>query len=163
MQGYAAQTEHVLSYFADNLRRDGRFFDVVNYPIRDRVERAPRYFLVFASRHYDAFELWNDQVAQQETRLSQRQYHNLIGQSNFLLQFDEEISGLSLINGIRAFASSTDRFSRRDVVMHFVTNFWGAYHTGEIKKAVTSMLTAGELRREFADGKKIDDDFMSIT
>ena len=162
LQGYARQTEHVLRFFSNNLRRDGDFFDVVNYPIRDHPDRAPKYFLVFASRHYDAFELWNDQVAQQETRLSQRQYHNLIGQSNLLLQFDEEISGLSLINGIRAFASTKDQFSRRDVVMHFVTNFWGAYHTCEIKKAVASMLTAGELRREFTDGRKIDDAFMLI-
>ena len=162
LQGYARQTEHVPSFFGDNIRRDRRFFDVVNYPIRDRLNRAPKYFLVFASRHYHAFERWNDQVAQQQTRLSERQYQNLIGQSSFLPQFNEEISGISLLNGIRAFASTADRFNQRDVVMHFVTNLWGVYHTREIKKAVASMLRADELERENAAGRKIDDDYMFV-
>lgn len=162
LQGYARQTEHVLRFFGNNLRRDGDFFDVVNYPIRASLDSAPKYFLVFASRHYDAFELWNDQVAQQQSRLSQRQYHNLIGQSSFLLQFDEEISGIDLLNSIRAFVSTAERFNRRDIVMHFVTKFWGQYHTREIKKAVASMLTAGELKRELAAGRKIDNDYMYV-
>ena len=83
LNGSVEQAEHVLRFFASNLRTDGAFFNVVSYPIREQIGKAPRYYLMFASRHYDAFELWNDQVVQEDTLLSDKQFQGLAAQSSF--------------------------------------------------------------------------------
>ena len=156
------QTEHVLRFFRQNLIRDGGFLNVVSYPIRDRFDSAPRYYLMFASRRVDAFELWNDQMTREDARLSERHYQSLASQSSFLPQFDAENAGINLFNSIHEFASNTERFNRRDVVMHIVTGSCGLYHTGDIKRAVASLLVAGRLRWEHPERRKLDTDHMRL-
>jgi len=122
---------------------------------------SPKYYLVFASRHYDAFELWNDEVATEETALSRRSYDALVRQASFLSEIDEESRGINLVNEVREFSYSNARFTRQDIVMSLVRNRWGRYHTKDIKKAVSSMVASGEIKREGVEGKKIDEDYMS--
>ena len=66
---------------------DGRFLDVFFYPIRTSIGASPKYYLMFVSRHYDAYELWNDEVAREESNLSARQTIS-IAQKSFLPEFD---------------------------------------------------------------------------
>ena len=99
-------------------------------------------------------------MAQENTLLSQRRYRDLAGQTSFLPQFDDEIAGFNLLNAIRAYASSSEEFTRQDVVMHFVQNSWSQYRTKDIKSAVASLLSKGELVRDHGPGKGIDDDYM---
>ena len=71
------QTDHILELFRQNILDDGNFMEVFFYPIRTSLRASPKYYLFFASRHYDAFELWNDEIAQEETALSLREYETL--------------------------------------------------------------------------------------
>ena len=159
----AAQTRHIFDIFRQNLLEDGRFLEVFFYPIRVSINSAPKYYLVFASRHYDAFELWNDQVALEETNLSRKTYDTLVSQASFLPAFDAEFQAVSLLNEVRALAHSMERVTRRDIIMWLVRNRWGQYQTGGMKKAVASMVRSGELMREHGSGKSIDDDYMYLT
>lgn len=154
----AQQTQYVLELLRQNVGRDGKFLEVFYYPIRPSIRASPKYYLLFASRHYDAFELWNDQVAQEETSLSSNAYDILASQASFLPEFDAEFQAINLLNEVRGLMGSMERITRRDLVMELVRSRWGQYHTRDIKKAVTSMLQSGELRREHNLGKTIDDD-----
>ena len=155
-----SKVQHVLAIFANNVQRDGNFFRVFSYPIRERLGRAPRYYLLFASRHYDAFELWNDQVAHEESTLTNRRYRLLAGQTTFLPEFDEEIAGINLLNDIRTLARTQERLTRREIVMYFVQYRWRQYPTREVKRAVRSLLDSGELVRAHAPGISIDNDIL---
>lgn len=155
------QIQCVLDVFREILRNDGKFKDVLSYPIRPRIKASPNYYLLFASRSYDAFELWNDQLVQEEIALTLRDYGRL-GQASFLPQFDGEFNATNLLNEVRTLAHAQQRFTRREIVMHFIRNRWRQYHTKDVKKAVASLLVSEEVSREFAPGKGIDDDFMRI-
>ena len=158
-----SQIMSVLSIFADNIRHHGRFLRVLSYPIRERVDSAPRYYLLFASRHYDAFELWNDEIAQEESALTSQQYQMLTGQTTFLPALDEQTAALNLLDNIRGVARTQERFTRRELVRHFVLDRGGQYHTGSIKKAVQSLLNSGELLRDHLPRKGINDDTLRLS
>ena len=132
------------------------------YPIRPSMAASPRYYLLFASRHYDAFELWNDQVAREETTLTKRTYEALLGQTSFFPEFDAEMVASNLLNEVRAIAHYKKRFTRKEIVMDLVRNRWGQYHTSDMKKTVRSMVASGELNRENRPGRKIDEDYMFL-
>ena len=126
------------------------------YPIRSSIRSAPKYYLLFASRHYDAFELWNDEVTQEEATLSLKEYQQLATQASFLPSFDEEIKALNLLNEVRELGRSAGRRTRKDIVLHFVRYRWGQYHTRDIKKVVSSLIASGEIIRDFSQGKDIN-------
>ena len=153
-----AQTEKVLQVFRERLLRDGRFMDVFFYPIRPSIKSSPKYYLLFASRAYDAFELWNDQIAQEETTLSQQQYRALASQASFLQMFDEEIKALNLLRELREMGHRQGTITRQEIVMELIQGRWGYFHTGEIKKAVGSLIESGEIRRDRGSGKDINSD-----
>lgn len=139
----ALQTQHVLELLRQNVHDDGGFLDVFYYPIRPSMAASPRYYLLFASRHYDAFELWNDQVAREETTLTKRTYEALLGQTSFFPEFDAEMVASNLLNEVRAIAHYKKRFTRKEIVMDLVRNRWGQYHTSDMKKTVRSMWVGG--------------------
>ena len=158
----ALQTQHVLELLRQNVHDDGGFLDVFYYPIRPSMAASPRYYLLFASRHYDAFELWNDQVAREETTLTKRTYEALLGQTSFFPEFDAEMVASNLLNEVRAISHYKKRFTRKEIVMDLVRNRWGQYHTSDMKKTVRSMVASGELNRENRPGRKIDEDYMFL-
>ena len=153
-----AQTEQVLHVFRERLLNDGRFMDVFFYPIRSSFKASPKYYLLFASRNYDAFELWNDQIAQEETTLSLKQYGDLASQASFLPMVDEEIKALNLLRELRELGHRQEAATRQGIVMQLIQGRWGYYHTKEIKKAVGSLIDAGEIRRDRGSGKDINTD-----
>lgn len=157
-----AKIEHVLQEFRQNMLDAGNFIDVVSYPIRESKQSAPRYYLLFASRHDDAFELWNDEVVQEEITLTLKEYGKLVGQTSFFPAIDQEATGLSLLNEIRGLGDLlTQPTNRRNIVMYFVRHKWGEYHTKEIKKAVGALVESGEIRRDQTAGRgSIDTDHL---
>lgn len=155
------RARYVLDEFRQNMKRDGRFHNVLYYPIRPAITASPRYYLVFASRHYDAFELWNDEIAQEEVSLSIKQYSTLLIQASFLPEFDNENRGVNLLNEISAFTTSLKGFTRQEIVRHLVEHRWGQYHTRDIKKAVGSLVESGKIKRLHVVGKGIDTDEMT--
>lgn len=150
----------VMAEFKRNMLADGRFANVLFYPIRPKKRSSAKYYLVFASRHYDAFELWNDEVATEEIALSKKQYTEMLSQSSFLPEFDDEIRGINLLNEIGVFTKSSNQFTRREIIMHFVQNRWGLYRTRDIKRAVGSLTESGAIKRLFLEGQGIDSDVM---
>jgi hypothetical protein len=130
------------------------------YPIRSSINTSPKYYLLFASRHYDAFELWNDGIASEEAMLSTKEYETLAIQSTFLPVYDEEVKALNLLREIRELGQLSQPITRRDIVMRLVRDRWGQYHTGEIKRAVNSLLKSGEIIRDRGSGKNIDTDYL---
>ena len=155
------RAKYVLEEFRQNMIRDGRFHNVLYYPIRPTITAAPRYYLVFASRHYDAFELWNDEIAQEEISLSAKQYSTLLLQASFLPEFDNDNRGVNLLNEISSFTTSLKGFTRRDIVRHLVEHRWGQYHTRDIKKAVGSLVESGKIKRLHVGGQGVGTDEMT--
>ena len=158
-----SQTEQVLQLFRANLLNDGRFLDVFFYPIRPSIRASPRYYLLFGSRHYDAFELWNDEIVSEEAILSTRQYEILARQSTFLPAYDEEVKALNLLREIRELGSINPVTTRQHIVMRLVRDRWGQYHTGEIKRAVNSLIGSGEISREHGSGRNINTDRLNFS
>ena len=155
----ASQTERVLHILRENVLTDGRFLDVVYYPIKPTKRSAPKYFLLFASRHYDAFELWNDEIAQEETTLSTNEYAQA-PQTSFLPQVDQQITANILWDEVRDLLRAKRKTRRQDVIRFFVLSKWGQYHTRDIKKAVGAFIESGEVFREVRGKKSIDTDFL---
>ena len=158
-----SQTERVLRVFREKLLGDGRFLDVFFYPIRSSIKTSPKYYLLFASRSYHAFELWNDQIAQEETTLSQKQYGDLASQQSFLPRFDEEIKALNLLRELRELVQGQEPVTRQSIVMQLIQGRWGHYHTKEIKTAVRSLIESGEIRRDQGSGNDINTDSLHLT
>lgn len=153
------RVDQVLGLFRRNILQDGRFIGVFSYPIRASIQASPRYYLVFASRAPDAFELWNDQVAEAETTLS-LQATRSTAQASFLPVFDEEVYAVHLLNEIRAFMLQHETTTRRSIVMHFVRIWWGRYQTKDIKRAVRELIASGEILRAGESG--IDTDILRL-
>lgn len=137
-----------------NLKMTGRFFDVLSYPIRAEKDAPPKYDLLLASRSYTAFELLNDSVAAEESRLKQKAYAMMA--PNFLQQWEEQASERELLDAIQAFGMSKARTTRQQIVRHLVLKFWERWHTGDMKKATATLVDVGKAHREHAG--KIDTD-----
>ena len=153
-----SKTERVLRVFREKLLADGKFLDVFFYPIRSSIKTSPKYYLLFASRSYDAFELWNDQIAQEETTLSQKQYGALARQASLLPVVDEEIKVLNLLRELRELGHRQGPITRQDIVMQLIQGRWGFSHTKEIKTAVRFLIESGEILRDRGSGKDINTD-----
>ena len=153
----ASQTERVLHILRANVLTDGGFLDVVYYPIGPTKRSAPKYFLLFASRHYDAFELWNDEIAQEETTLSSREYAQAL-QVSFLPEVDRQITAFNLIRKVQDFVRVSQQTTRKKIVRHFVLADCGQYHTKDIKKAVGALIQSGEIVRGSRPTKDINTD-----
>lgn len=158
----ALQTQHVLELLRQNVHNDSRFLDVLFYPIRPSINASPKYYLLFASRHYDAFQRWNDELATEETTFTRRTYDAVVGQTSVLPEFDDEIGAINLLNEVRGSLYSRECFTKKGIVIELGRSRWGRYHTGDIKKTVRSMLASDELNRANSLGKKIDEDYMSL-
>ena len=150
-----------LETFGSNLQQEGRFLTVVNYPIREEVRSSPRYHLVMASRHPDAFELLNDMVLQEETQLSRKAYANLI-QSSFLLQMDEEENRRKLLSLILDFVRGHSQVNRSEIIQKLVLDYWGNWHTSEMKQAVWGLIDSGNLLRNSSAKSNIDSDILTL-
>ena len=75
---------------------------------------------------------------------------------------DAEKAAYNLLNSIIEFTSNVERFNRREVMMHFVVCSCGHYHTGDIRRAVASLLTIGKLKWEHPERHKVDTDYMRL-
>lgn len=154
------RVQHVLDVFHGNLIRDGEFLEVSSYPIRSWPGASPSYYLLFASRHIDAFELWNDEVAQEETGLSNKAFGSLT-QASFFPAFDQEFKARSLAADIREFGRGRTRTTREKIISHLVVTRSGRYHTKDIKKVVWALIESGEVTREPAGPTpRIDSDVL---
>ncbi len=156
------RTEHVLKVFGENLKNDGGFLDVFDYPIRSSQNAAPKYYLIFASRHYDAFELWNDELVQEETNLSVKEYSSFAQQSSFLPRLDQETTAVSLIEEIIRFVEQKMKTTRKEIIEHFVLSRRWQYHTKDIRKAVKGLIESGRLNRDTKAKPNIDTDILYL-
>lgn len=153
----------ILYLLKENLKREGRFLDVVDYPIRAKATQAPNYHLLFASRHYDAYELLNDEVCSEEEVLSEATFAQVAsGQSSFIHAARQQQRVANLIMAIGSFSRSTTVTCRRDLRQHLVMNHWGHWHTKEIHLALKSLADLGKATRH-EDGRGIDKDRFTLT
>lgn len=151
----------LIEILSENLKTVGRFLSVTNYPIKEKTGATPKYYLLFASRHYHAFELLNDFVIQEEITLSQKDY--LIFVQNQLPLFDlgeldRQNIHVRLLDDIRTYGKQNPSITREKIVEYFVMNKWGQYRTGDIKRAVRALIDAGAIYREQQGGGHIDTD-----
>ncbi len=155
------RAEFVLEEFRQNLMTDGRFHNVLYYPIRRSINSSPIYHLVLASRHPDAFELWNDAISQEEMALSIKEYTGMLRQASFLPELDSESRAGILLKEIREFAEPLSEFTRQQIVLHFVEHYCGQFHTSDVKKAVGSLVESGKFKRLYLTGHGINSDPMT--
>lgn len=153
---YMKWADVILYLFRQNLKSEGKFLDVVDYPIRTKADAAPKYHLVFASRHYDAFELLNDEVCQEEDVLSQQTFSRLAsGQLTFIHLIREQQRTANLIMAIQSFSARNNVTCRRDLIRYLVMNHWAQWHTKEMRAAVRGLIQIGKIER-LPDGRGID-------
>ena len=151
-----------LKTFRRNLKRESRFLGVASYAIRQTKKAAPRYHLIFGSRSYDAFELMNDFVAQEEETLDRGSYAALAQQS-FLMIIDEQEEERDLLEAITEFGRQhPSGTTRSDIVRHLVITRWGQWHTKEVRKAIWGLMDAGLLVRHKSGRGNIDTDKLTF-
>jgi three-Cys-motif partner protein len=147
LHGWAAERENaVLEVLSANLKGEARFVTVVRYPIREEKESAVKYHLLMASRHYDAFQLLNNAVCDEERALDIRSYVRTT-QATFLPAVDEEAEEQKLVAAIVDYGNSRRRTNRKEIREHLVLNSWGSWVTREIDKAVSVLIRSGRVKR----------------
>ncbi|MDA1278834.1 MAG: three-Cys-motif partner protein TcmP [Chloroflexi bacterium] len=83
------KVHQTLDTLKDSYTARGRFSSVLFYPVRLHPQAKPAYSLGFASRHIEAFRLWNDKIGGIESEIHERADHPDSGQQAM------ELTGLS--------------------------------------------------------------------
>lgn len=122
--------------FRSNLKSAAAFLMPASLGVKTRFGGAVQTELILASRHPDAYALWNDQIAKAAESLPgySPPEHNVNWKNN--------IAAI-----IRDWASTRMSWTRKELIDWFVVEHCGEAHTGVVKQAVVELLRRGEWRR----------------
>lgn len=122
--------------------------DAIAYPVRLRYESSANFTILFASRHSDAMDIWNEELGRYELALIDNSYSNLHGQqsfSPFILHHEREVSIDSMVQQrLDSIPSATGKelldWLRRD--KEYIV------HNPEIQKSLSRLMKLGSIDRE---------------
>lgn len=146
--------EEILYRYKKNLH--AYFTYVYSYPIRKDVKSRPKYFLVFTSRNFDAVELMNDFIYDEERDL-RLQTHGMKGLFNNHEEerLFQEIKKEAHLSGVKA--KQTTRGEIREKLM---SKKFGCLKRKDYDRAIRDLDREGHIKRE--SKKAIADDEILI-
>lgn len=139
---FADEVRELVAGYCMRLRT--HFAEVCFHEIREHISHsAPKYVLVFASRHPHALLLMNDEMVKSRD--------SLVEQSRDAESFLFETVSLEYVpdpNEINAVVLRTlaHRMSRGQLVVKIVRNCFGRFSTGAIKKSVSKQIELGAVQ-----------------
>lgn len=149
--------QKLLSMYVNNLARYN--YHVTAYPIRQALDSAPKYYMIYCTRHIDGVDLMSNFIRQEEDAL--------VGESvNASAPLFEILNPLYIerqerINNLRKaiveYFSVTKQATRKTCRQSLVKKFFGLYLTKDYAAVVKSLLDEGVIQS--LDGRKrINDD-----
>lgn len=146
--------QEILSLYKDNLHS---FFEhVYSYPIRKTIKSRPRYFLVFASHHYDAVELINDFVCDEEEQLKLHTYDAYRMNDLFETQEREQLFQ-EVKNEIHLLGTSVKQITRKNIREKLIPSRFGKLKVKEYNRAIKELNEEGRIKRQSNKAIKEDE------
>lgn len=146
------EPDSISDVFKRNLAERCGFLRPASLGIRTRFGGAVKSELILASRHPDAYELWNDQIVLEAERLGEAD-----GETDPKDSRDDNL--LIVTARLTEWAAGRTRWRRNEVIAWHVVNHCGDAHTGTIKRAVGHLLRQGWKRA--GSSPRIEEDFIS--
>lgn len=136
---------------------------VVAYPIREAIGKAPKYYIVFCTRHLDGIMLWNNFICEEESQLTKETTFVKPGQTGSLFNVLDPVQeqedkrreelGIKLLGFLDKQSSTT----RGKIKRHFILNQFGRFHEKDYNAVVKELINTNKVQT--GTGKKqINDD-----
>lgn len=124
----------------------------VAHPVRDRFRANPKYFLVFATRHYDAIPIMNDLICREEDDLFDRTAaFGANGQMSLeavLRPVEQDDRLARLKQEILEYGSQHQGLNREQMLRHFVLRDFGELKRKHYFRAIDALCQEGRARYE---------------
>lgn len=151
----AERQRALLDDYIDSLSRFD--YHVVAYPIRDSMGSAPKYYLIYCTRHRDGVGLMNRFIRNEEDVLLKESY-----ESEQLLLIDpieEEIRSrrIELRNAILNHLQNRPRLTRGEIKWHFIFERFGDFNETDYNAAVQDLINKGVLSPSHGRSRINDD------
>jgi hypothetical protein len=148
--------EFLVRDYMDTLSQFG--YKVVAYPIRESLGAAPKYYLIYGTRHPDGVFLMNGLIRREEDEIA-REYYTRGPQDSLFDEVEAEIATRrqALRNLVATYAEEKKRLTRGAMMSHFINVKFGQYHETDYRAAVQQLIEERVLAT--ATGKsRINDD-----
>ena len=157
-QTFGSTTEQkqnfLLSIYTKKLTEFG--YSVVAYPIREALEKATKYHMIYCTRHNDGVILMNDFMFEEENSLEEEHsttHFPLFASS----EGEQEKRRQNLRVLIEQFLQKNTRTTRKQIKRHFIFSNFAEFHTKDYNAVVKDFIDNEKLKA--AHGKKrINDD-----
>jgi three-Cys-motif partner protein len=119
------------------------------YPIREKFQAHPKYWLVFATRAIEAIVLMNDFVCTEEDDLFSKSRISPLGQESFLSLFDDanrDEQLARLVEDVYRFGLSQGTTTRNGVFQYFALQQWGQFKKAHYRQAVDRLVKSGRAK-----------------
>lgn len=146
----------LLREYMQNLTKFG--YDVVAYPIREALDKKPKYHFVYCTRHSDGLGLMNDFIREEEDLLYGEHIEEkltLFSSSN--LANDEINLRRERLRAImKNYLEKQRRITRNQVIRKLVNDYFGHFHSKDYRMVFKEFIDLGLLKTS-DDKTKIDD------
>jgi three-Cys-motif partner protein len=117
----------------------------VVYPVRETFRGNPKYYLVFASRHFDAIEIMNDLLYTADDELFKSTEVVQRGQGSLFAELERETAEQKafreLVEAIHEFGLDHSGCTRDDIYSEFIPRFFGDFKKKHYRDAVRTLLS----------------------
>ena len=149
--------------YMKNLNKYG--YNVVSYPIRETIEKHPKYYLIYCSRHEEGVMLMNRFIREEEDRIfkdATQNRHPLFeatGDDEYSKIVSDRQAELRLLVGdyVREVTTST----RKSIKKHLIYKYFGQFGENDYTTIVQQLVNEGKLRT--GHGKKRFNDAEPLT
>lgn len=137
-------------------RLQSRFEEVCTYPVKERWnDSAPKYELVFGSRHPHALDLMNDAMVKARDQQADAEAPSI--PELFETRPTSLVPDKSHLDRHVRAALGDESLKRRDLVHRVIRRHFCIYKESEIKRAVNQLIKAGILKTDSPNAKPNDD------
>ncbi|MCY7346997.1 MAG: three-Cys-motif partner protein TcmP [Pyrinomonadaceae bacterium] len=148
--------EILLEEYKQNIKRFD--YHVVAYPIRESLDKKPKYHFVYCTRHSDGIGLMNDFIREEEDLLYGEHIEEkltLFSSSN--LAHDEINRRREKLHEImNIYLEKHQRIIRNQVIKNLIEDYFGHFHSKDYKTIFKEFIDSGMLKTT-DDKTKIDD------
>lgn len=154
----------VNKYIERLVNRSPHLSRAVAYPVRERYDSSPKYYLIFASRYPKAFSIVNDLVCTEEDNLFERTDAAKRGPQMSLFE-SERLSGQETrlqetLDEIHAFGLANQGCLRPHIIDHFIMKDFGALKIKHYRRAVGELVA--QRRARFSNNRANDNDAITF-
>lgn len=145
----------LLEEYSDNLNKFG--YNVVRYPIRETLDKKPKYHFVYCTRHSDGIDLMNDFIREEEDLLYGEHIESELPlfQEEVSLAKEEILRREKLYPIMKDFLEKQSRVTRKQVIRNLVSKHFGSFHSRDYR-AIFKEFINSKLLKTTDDKTKID-------